>query len=113
MKVIVTSWMFPNEMENGCDERPKSIERLSTSIEDLKSYMEDYNEASKKTLVWADNLWHLNDDREDDEIKRYYNGDGYAYLKSCLDDDSIGWCVCKLVYKTRVQYFTFQVRNLH
>jgi hypothetical protein len=123
MKVIVTSWMFPNEWENKCDHRPKSIERISSSVEDLRGFLKDYY-PEKNQCIFKKTLLHLqvmgtSDEQlfsDSDDITRFYNGDGFKYLEECLKDDSLGQCVAKIFregWEQHATYLLFQVRNLH
>jgi len=123
MKVIVTSWMFPNEWENKCDHRPKSIERISSSVEDLRGFLKDYY-PEKDHFIFKKTLLHLqvmgtSDEKlfsDSDDITNYYGGDGFKYLEECLKDDSLGQCVAKIFHdgwEQHATYLLFQVRNLH
>ena len=123
MKVIVTSWMFPNEWENNCDHRPKSIERISSSVEDLMGFLNDYY-PEKDHFIFKKTLLHLQvmgtPDEElfsdSDDITRFYGGDGFKYLEECLKGDHLGQCVAKIFHEGWEQhatYLLFQVRNLH
>lgn len=123
MKAIITSWIYPHEQINNSDDRPKSIERISTSIEDLKEYMKISANNFGHKCEFADNLFHLNlrdegQHRIDDNIEQFYGCNGYLYLEECLRTDSLGQCVCRLYEDEEnkqedAQYFLFQVRNIH
>lgn len=122
MKVIVTSWIFPNETSNGCDQRPKSIERISSTIDDLKEFLQEVYACAGENFLFKSSLLHLQvigtpeEKLFDDEITRYYNGDGFRYLEECLKNNSLGQCVCKRwhnKHEDRPTYYLFQVRNLH
>lgn len=113
--------MFPHE-SGGNDDRPKSIERISSSVEDLIKFLKDYY-PEKNKLVFKQSLLHLQvmgtpDEQlfSDDNITCYYNGDGFKYLEECLKNDFLGQCVAKIYREGMEQhatYFIFQVRNLH
>ena len=128
-KVIVTSWINPEENGYNSDERPKSIERISSSIEDLiefvkesemKGFLADRIEFAKTTLPFYKEQF-----LEDDEINKYWDGDGFKYLKSCLERNELGRCVARMWNTRRAEkckaanrevkynYLLFQVRNLH
>lgn len=123
MKAIVTSWIYPHEQTNNSDDRPKSIERISTSIEDLKRYMLSASRNFGNHVEWADSLFHLNlrDENKhltDDNIEEFYGCNGFLYLEECLKEDSLGQCVARLYSKEEykkedARYFLFQVRNIH
>jgi hypothetical protein len=115
--------MFPHEWENKCDYRPKSIERISSSVEDLRGFLKDYY-PEKNQCIFKKTLLHLqvmgtSDEQlfsDSDDITRFYNGDGFKYLEECLKDDSLGQCVAKIFregWEQHATYLLFQVRNLH
>lgn len=129
MKVIVTSWIFPEENGLNSDERPKSIENIASSIESFKDFVKEYEMkgSSADTIEFAHTTlpFFKEEFLEDDEIKKYYNGDGFAYLEACLKDNSLGRCVARIYNakyndkrkasgrKVKYHYLLFQVRNLH
>lgn len=123
MKAIVTCWIFPNESREGYDSRPKSVERISTSIEDLKSFMNVCSRNFGKYIEWADCLFDLDmrDEKKfniSDEIQDFYGGNGFLYLENLLKSDSLGTCVARMYFdetskKEDAHYFLFQVRNIH
>lgn len=123
MKVIVISWMYPQESNNNCDDRPKSIERICSSIDSVKEYMTVSSACFGKYLEWADSLFSMQcrdkgEKYHDDQIEEFYGCNGYEYLESCLKHDELGKCVARMYYSEEdkledAHYFIFQVRNLH
>ena len=119
MKAIVISWLYPFEAKRGYDNRVKSIERISTTIDDVKAYIEISKAAFGHNIEWSDNLYDLiNGTDNDNDIVRFYKSDGFLCLESLLKNDSLGSCVCRLYSryddnKEHAQYFMFQVRNIH
>ena len=123
MKVIVISWMYPQESNNGSDDRPKSIERICSSIDSVKEYMTICSSCFGKYLEWADSLFSMQyrdkgEKYHDDKIEEFYGCNGYEYLEACLKDDKLGQCVARMYYNEEdkledAHYFEFQVRNLH
>jgi hypothetical protein len=123
MKCIVCSWLFPNETQNHCDQRPKSIERISTSVEDMKSFIEECAKVEGEKILFKSSLLHIQvmgtpeeTFFKDDEITMFYDGDGFKFLESCLKNDSLGQCVAKQWhegFEDQATYYLFQVRNIH
>lgn len=118
MKAIVISWIYPFEAKYGFDDRVKSIERISTTIDDVKAYMEVSKRVFGFHIDWAESVFNLVNGTKDDELARFYKSDGFTYLDSLLKNDSLGNCVCRLYSryddnKEHAQYFMFQVRNIH
>lgn len=123
MKVIVISWMYPHESITNSDDRPKSIERICSSIDSVKEYMTISSACFGKYLEWADSWFSMKCSNKgekyyDDKIEKFYGGNGYEYLEACLKHDELGQCVARMYFNEEdkleySQYFKFQVRNLH
>ena len=95
MKVIVTSWMCPNDNGYNSDERPKSIENISASIESCKKFVESC-QLCDPDIEFASSIRTFFIGNENDEIKTFYKGDGFKYLEKCLNADNIGRCVARI-----------------
>lgn len=125
MRCIVTSWVYPREHgDNWVDERPKSIERISTSIEDLKSFMQNtaLNGCFGDTIEWASNCskFFYDEDVYNADVEMFYNNDGYAYLEEGLKEDGpLNQCFARVYYsrldedERDYHYFRFMIRNIH
>ena len=115
MKVIVAYWVKPFEYSQGFDSRPKSIERVCTTVDDLSDYLlsvHNYYDGTPASFQWCDSIAGLCDPRFKTETKVYDN-DGYGYLQRCLDNDVLGICFAHIVGRQGEYYYGFQVRNLH
>lgn len=129
MKVIVTSWIFPNENGLNSDERPKSIENIASTIESLKDFVENYEMKGfcADVIDFAHSTLPFFEERflEDDEIQKFWRGDGFTYLESCLKNNNLGRCIARMYNSKQKEkrqvanrevsyhYLLFQVRNLH
>ena len=124
MKVIVTSWVFPHESgsDQWWDQRPKSIERISTTADDLKKFLTENCEMCGKNILFKKGFMHMqvigtpHEVFFKDEITERYDGDGFRYLQDLLDNDTLGNCVAKQWnegHEDGATYYLFQVRNLH
>lgn len=114
MKVIVAYWVYPYECGDTLDERPKSIERITTSVADLKEWLCKAHalELEHTWFKFATSLYSLCPDH------KYYDPevdldavieDGFEWLYSKLCNDELGICFCKIGN----YFYGFQVRNLH
>jgi len=101
MKVIVTSWYD--------GQNPYSIERISTTVDDVMNYLHTDMKCFGTEIEFGENYINLKDRNE--------TFDGEGYLKRCLEKDRLGVCIGR-IYSKRLgpedsHYFMFQVRNLH
>lgn len=114
MKVIVAYWVKPFEYPEGMgfDQRPKSIERLSTSADELRKFLHKVHAKDGDVFIqWADSVSGLCDPRLKTTHK--VGNDGFAYLQRCLDKDEIGVCAAHIIGRQGEYYYGFQVRNIH
>lgn len=114
MKVIVAYWVKPFECEVGYDSRPKSIERLCTSVEALRSFLQSAHSSVTQPAViqWSESLAGLCDPRLKTNSK-FFGGDGFDYLNRLLTKNEGGVCFAHIIGKAGEYYYGFQVRNLY
>ena len=123
-RCIVVSWVYPKDQgDKYVDERPKTIERISTSIEDLKKFMEECEmRCFGDTIEWAttcSKFFYDNNIYEGD-VEKFYNNDGYKYLAEGLKEDGpLNQCFARVYHsifdedERDYHYFRFMVRNIH
>lgn len=123
MLVIVSYWVKPYEFEAPqTDSRPKSIERISTSVEDLRNFLRKCHssEGNPAYILWGKSLHSITERATKFDIEarfgensRYHYKDGFEYLESCLRMKTLGVCFARIVGRNGEYYYGFQVRNLH
>lgn len=122
-KVIVAYWCYPYEDKApSVDSRPKSIERISTSVEDLRNFLRKVHssEGCPAHILWGKGLHCITNRATKLEIEdrfgkdsRHHYKDGFEYLEACLRMDVCGVCFAHIVGRNGEYYYGFQVRNLH
>ena len=114
MKAIVAYWVKPFEYEIGYDSRPKSIERVCTTVESLRQFLQEVHNSSteKAHIQWSESLAGLCDPRLKTDSK-FFGGDGFDYLNRCLAKNEGGVCFAHIIGKVGEYYYGFQVRNIY
>lgn len=104
MKIIVTSWFDIHT------QTPYSIERVSTSAQDVMKYLKEDSSCFGDTIEFAE---YFNELLENKLI------DGVEYLQNKIDENTLGMCFARIYSsffekdEREYKYFMFQVRNLH
>lgn len=121
MKVIIAYWVKPYENKApAVDSRPKSIERISTTVDDLRNYLCKIHSSKDKPAIYlSGHSLHCITDRankyERDQLfnKDSHYKDCFEYLEMLMRTDQIGICFCRIKGRMGEYYYGFQVRNLH
>lgn len=103
-KVIVTCWY------NIHTQTPCSVERISTSVDDVMDFLKEGNKCFGNTIEFVEEFSGF---RESKFI------DGKQYLKDLKNWNCLGTCYARMYSsffeedERNYKYFMFQIRNVH
>lgn len=113
-KVIVVYQCFPGEYRDYLDSRPKSIERITMSVADLKSWLISMHikELKREWFKFSNSIYSLYPEHPFYDSELDTNNiiqDGFEYLYQKLCNNELTICFC------RIGEFLYgiQIRNLY